>query len=332
MADTRARKRLIRQWRLIELLSERERGLPVRGLCDALDTSRSTLYRDLAALIDAGVPIEREVVNGETRYRFVGRKLPQLGPSRTERSAVALARQVLGALEGSSWNQALEAMGGAEDDAIETRSSPPKNDTGVVRELEQAIRRRRQVRLLHRGRHDRDHRWRRVEPRRFVLRDQHAYLEAFCLEREDWRLFKLARIERVQPTPEPAAARQPDADRRRSHAVGVWSGKPVDVAIELGASVATLAHEWPLVDDQSLERQSDGSVLIRATVAGLAEVKRWVLGWGRDARVVSPPALRDAVRDELAGALAQYAKRAPLRASEEPVSRDLGSPGSNIGV
>jgi predicted DNA-binding transcriptional regulator YafY len=45
---------------------------------------------------------------------------------------------------------------------------------------------------------------------------------------------------------------------------------------------------------------------VRATVAGLQEVSKWILSWGRDATALAPPDLRKLLHDELAAALATY--------------------------
>ena len=67
---------LHRQWRLLEVLHGKRRGLPVRALLSELGTSRATLYRDLRTLVDAGFPIETENQNGEVRYRLLGEPMP----------------------------------------------------------------------------------------------------------------------------------------------------------------------------------------------------------------------------------------------------------------
>jgi len=46
--------------------------------------------------------------------------------------------------------------------------------------------------------------------------------------------------------------------------------------------------------------EPDGDcVVVRARVAGLEEVTRWVLRWGKDAEVLEPPALRERLRAEV---------------------------------
>ncbi|HJL18315.1 MAG TPA: WYL domain-containing protein [Sandaracinaceae bacterium LLY-WYZ-13_1] len=331
MTTKRARKQLIRQWRLIETLHAHRRGLTVAALRDRLGTSRSTLYRDLRVLYDAGVPLERERINGEIRHRLVGPRLPSLGADLSQRAAAGLARQLLDALRGSSWVEALEALDPIDEGIVDVSARGPAPDAQIVARVESAIRRGRCVKLLHRGRRDDEASWRTVEPRQLLHRDGQPYLHAYCLDRDAWRTFKLLRIERAEPSPFAVDPDRVVPDEAHPHAVRVWDGAPIEVTVRLSPDAARLAPEWPLVADQHLEPTPDGSVVVRATVAGLVETKRWVLGWGAAAHVLEPAELRDAVRDELVGALSHYAKpgpvrRAPRHADERAVPEDVRHP------
>ncbi len=51
---------------------------------------------------------------------------------------------------------------------------------------------------------------------------------------------------------------------------------------------------------------ADGSLLWRGRVAGLREIRIWILGWGAEAEVLEPPELRREVAEQLSQAAAQY--------------------------
>jgi predicted DNA-binding transcriptional regulator YafY len=57
---------------------------------------------------------------------------------------------------------------------------------------------------------------------------------------------------------------------------------------------------------QQIAEHDDGSLTLRFQTGAVAEVTRWVLGFGSHARVEAPAHLREAVRDELRGALKSY--------------------------
>jgi predicted DNA-binding transcriptional regulator YafY len=55
MATRRSREALIQQWSLVEQLSRSQRGVSVEQMRDHTRASRSTVYRDLGLLCEAGV-------------------------------------------------------------------------------------------------------------------------------------------------------------------------------------------------------------------------------------------------------------------------------------
>jgi len=57
---------------------------------------------------------------------------------------------------------------------------------------------------------------------------------------------------------------------------------------------------------QIAEFEADGSLLWRARISGVLEVRSWVLGWGADAEVLKPDELRGWVAEQLARAAARY--------------------------
>jgi predicted DNA-binding transcriptional regulator YafY len=97
-----------------------------------------------------------------------------------------------------------------------------------------------------------------------------------------------------------------DEDALFQNSARVWSGPGVEVIVRLSPSAKRFAHEYPLHAGQSLIDEADGSVLVRATVAGTVEAMRWVLSWGKEAEAVAPAELRDAVCAEFAQGLRNY--------------------------
>jgi proteasome accessory factor B len=134
------------------------------------------------------------------------------------------------------------------------------------------------------------------------------YLVAFDHDRCDYRTFKVLRMSQVQKLPDKVAPHADfDEEAFFAHSVKVWSGEPIDVRVRFTATVASIVHEYPLVEGQTLEDAADGGVVLTARVAGIPEAMRWVLGWGRDAEVLAPRELREAVAQQVKGAAARYA-------------------------
>jgi predicted DNA-binding transcriptional regulator YafY len=79
---------------------------------------------------------------------------------------------------------------------------------------------------------------------------------------------------------------------------GVFQGEPTRVRIWFSPEVAGYIREKIWHESQKIENQEDGSLILEATVAGIREIKYWVLGWGSHAVVLEPGELREEIRDE----------------------------------
>lgn len=316
--------RIQRQWRIVVALHATRRGHTIASLIEATGASRASIYRDVDVLREAGVQIVQETQNGEERYRLLGDPYPAIGASSLQVAALRLAARSLSSLRGSSLLAELEALvrPSAAHELVHVRERPSSAAPEIVAKLDATLRHRRRARILYRSRDDAEARWRLVDGAAIHVEGGELYLVAYAIERSGWRLYKLARIADVEELHEPAADHGAfDVSSLFERAVGVWNGPGVDVAIRIAATEARFVREWPLVPEQRIEEEPDGAVVVHATVAGLIETKRWFLSWGRAARVLSPPALQEAVRHELVGALAQYTK--PIaRPGAEIVSHD----------
>lgn len=331
MARATRQEQIRRQWMLVQALHQRRFGMPVSALLQETGASRATFYRDIEVLQEAGVPVAVKHVNGEARYSLQGRSLPALAPTTMQLAALRLARTLLRPLEGTGFVDELDRLLASWSHRNEqprglSLRSPDSHDAGradLVRTLDDAVRRHRRLRFAHRSAHDPQLAWRTVDPVALRFADDALYLIAWDLDRHAWRTFKVDRIRAPEPTGEPANPHRDDFDEQQlfGHAVKIWHAEPVDVAVRLTPEVAWKAGEYPLIADQVTERQEDGSVIVRATVAGVTEATRWVLGWGAAAEALEPGSLREAVREELEGAVGRY------RAQRRPLARAADSRG-----
>lgn len=302
-------------------------GVGIARLVEETGLARATVYRYLKLLTDAGVPLHADTVNGEKRYRLLrAAELPPLGLSALSIAALHLARLELQPVAGAQLVCELEALlEKLRPSEAQQRFLVAKRRTGhpqILKTVEEAMHYGRRARIAYRAASRNgalatfD-----IEPLLFTVADGQPYVHAYCVERAAERTYKLARIAHVELTDQPATHRPPRPPAEAfAHSVKVWASEAVHVSVRLDASVAWLAPEYPLVPNQTLQAGADGSVIVRAQVAGLTETKRWVLAWGGAAEALHPPELRAATRSELAQALQKYDGPGPAKASPRPKS------------
>lgn len=314
MSSSRLRPMMIRQWEIVTALCGRRRGLTVPQIAERVGASRATAYRDIKILQNAGVPLDAERVNGEKRYRLGIASIPQLVPSALQIAALHVARRMLEPLDGTSlvteFDLLLSRYASLPAAALDTLSLGPTGPAGQRQHnhtIQRAIEDGKRVELDYHSVRAAQPALRTVDPVGLHVHDGHLYLIAWDLDRDDWRTFKLPRIHRVAILDESARPHpEYDPETLFGHAAGVWTGDPVSVAIRLTARVARFVTEWPLTGDQTIESRPDGSIVVRAEVAGTIEAMRWTLRWGQDAEALAPPELRQQVKEQLTAALARY--------------------------
>lgn len=309
---------LTRQWQLVRALSAAQYGLTMRQLCERLEgESRSSLYRELGLLRNAGVPIDKDKRNGEVRYRLNGNALPALTVSGEEAAALGLAARALAPLLPTAMGRVLSGLiqrysTEQTPKHILVATSKSSNDE-VLRALDSAIRNRCRVQLEYRGAKDETPRLRVLDPVALRLLAHELYLDAFDLQARRWKTFKLVRATGIEVLRERATAHGGyDSERLYRHAVKTWHGETVRVGVRLSQNVSRFVHEWPLHAEQKVTSEQDGSVVVRAAVNGLVEASRWVLSWGKDAQAVEPAQFVAFMQRELAAAIENYSISDPL--------------------
>jgi proteasome accessory factor C len=326
VSPSNAQGRLIRLCEILLQLSRSKLGLTADEIKSSVGVSRSTFHRDLNVLQSAGVPIE--LCGG--RYRFLNAsEFPPLGLSALQIGSLHLARLQLAPLGGTLLLQELDRfLAGLQPSGKRVRREQtsfqfveplkPAPAPRVVRTIEKALASRRRACIGYRaatrgGATTRIH----IEPLVVSVAESDPYVRAFCVERNEQRTYKLSRIQSAELTRERATYRQAAAEGGPFvGAVKAWSGAPHTIEVRLDASVAWRAREYSL-PGQTEHPNPDGSVTVRAKVAGLVEVRSRILAWGSAAEVLRPEELRASMRAELADALRKYEGPGPTKARAE---------------
>lgn len=297
---------------LLQVLASAKQPLSAATLIAKAKINHSSVHLHLKKLCEVGI-VERQGSTKPYRYRLVASgALSQL--SQQQIAALLLAQQAAAPLRGSRLAHELDKLVASltEHQGVQSLVMlvPPSTliDGRVFDTVQEAQLQRRQLRVFYQGDRDPEPRWRSVEPLHFYLKGDQPYLEVHDLDSEATRTLKLARMSLAEmlalPCRHPAS---PASHDLKPHAHKVWDAPLVEVTVRLAPSKARYAREWPLkrTGQQELP-QPDGSLLVKASVAGTAEALKWVLGWGAGARVESPPSLREEHLRELRAALASY--------------------------
>jgi predicted DNA-binding transcriptional regulator YafY len=311
---------LSRQWKIIQALTAARQGKSAAELASELECHSRTVYRDLEALQMAGFPLYTDKANGKTLWSILdsGRQQMPIPLSLTELMALYFSRNMLRVLEGTAFHDSLNSL------FAKVKATLPEGYSDYLKQIEQSLEvgvkahkpyKRFQESLTQVQEAAQQQRYidinyftmsrntatmRRVAPYKVWFYNETFYLIGHCLLRDDVRLFAIDRMEAISLSEEhfeiPAGF---DAEAFMNASFGVFQGTPETVRIRFHASAAGYVKEKIWHPSQSIETQSDGSLIFTVKVAGIQEIRRWILKWGSAAEVLAPDALRRAVAEEV---------------------------------
>ena len=288
-----------------------------RRLAEHFQTSRRNVHRDLAVLELAGVPFYYDPDFGQgggyrIRESFF---FPQVGLSDQEcldlavmtRAAETNSIPLLGSMC-EVRDKILQTLPASQQSLISEASelfdvlgvglADHSKARKVMLAVQKAMLAKKQIEGLYESPHRKRPARVQIQPLRVFLAGQAWYLAAYDNADKATRLYRIARFKEIKLLDRPLISRPHLSIRELiGNAWVVYRGdRDWHIEIVFSGEAAPLVAETHWHHTQEIEPRKDGSLVFRATVSGLEEVKWWVLNWGPRARVIKPKELADEVR------------------------------------
>ena len=169
--------------------------------------------------------------------------------------------------------------------------------------VREALMKNRAVLMKYKSPKDADAMTTRLHPYQILFARHAWYVIGWASLFKEIRTFHIGRILEIQVTDEKfETPKSFSLDRYLGNA---WSlipepGPDSDVEIRFSPLVAQNVSEVRWHKTQQVEKNDqDGSVIFQVRVSGLYEISWWILGYGKEAEVLSPPELRDIMRKHI---------------------------------
>lgn len=294
--------------RLFSILVMLQVKSPVRAtdLAERFEVSERTIYRDIAALYESGVPVVSLPAKG---YALMpGYYLPPLVFTIDEATAIFLgARLLVSQATGNLPVQAEHALSkvaavlpGETRDRVESLTQilefykPEVRfdfDDPIIAMFLQAISEHRVVRLRYHSYSNNEVSERELEPANLTYSRGAWYATGYCRMRQGVRSFRLDRIDELRLLEdrfEPGPAAQVHLH-----------GEMVTVEVRFAPQVVRWVHERQHFAFAGEAESPDGQgVVMTYLVDRPLEMLPWLLSWGASSEVLAPPELRERIREE----------------------------------
>jgi predicted DNA-binding transcriptional regulator YafY len=289
------------------LLLQSRRVVQAADIASHFEISLRTVYRDVAALSEAGVPIVAEAGVGYGLLK--GYLVPPVMFTAEEASALFLGGELVEQLTDPSLQaQARSALlkirsvlpHGQQEHldrlkrvtALFVRPSRSKAASqAVLTEIQNALVRRRVLAMEYHGGGRDEVTRREIEPLGLVYYADRWHLIAYCRLRRDYRDFRTDRILKLSARNETF---QPHANFSVHDHLASWRDevKTTEVTLKFTRQAAERAkRSW--FADMISEKPAKEGVLLSFPIARLHWITSWVLSFGEDVEVVAPEELRE---------------------------------------
>jgi predicted DNA-binding transcriptional regulator YafY len=296
---------------LIQLQSRRV--TKAQDIADRFEISLRTVYRDVKALEEAGIPIIGEAGVG---YSIMdGYRLPPVMFTKEEAisflTAEKLVEHLTDTANSANYRSAMykikAVLRTTEKDLLENmdthieilqgrRTNTINPDLNVIQPILKSISEKKVIALKYFSSYSQEKTERLVEPVGVFYLDGYWHLIAYCHLRNDYRDFRLDRIQDIRPTDETFARKHPPL---KDHLKSWYQDKDLkEVIIHINKKAVPYLGEQKYysgyISERPLADDMVEMVFLTGSIEGFA---RWYMMYGDMANIIKPDELIDRVKN-----------------------------------
>ena len=329
-------RNLIKLVKTIDLLANPQ-GVTIDELAEKLEVDRRSVYRIINLVAELGFPIYDEAGSFDRRKRWKlldsylkklpNMSIPDVRLTLSEILALYMLKGEAGIFRGSEIETflqgAYEKLGmfvpketfGKIDKIKALFISPAKKikdyagKEKIIDVLTHALLEKKTCRIEYHSFSDDQVKFFKIDPLHFFHHGGGLYLFVNATTFGNIRILALERIKKVTPTA--SSFEYPsrfDPLEYLESAFDITLADPIKVRIWFSADQARYIKERNWSRTQRIEDRLDGSIILSMTTSGRRDIKKWLLSYGTEARLLEPAELRKEIASELKSALSLYAK------------------------
>lgn len=311
---------------LIQLQSKRV--VKAEEISDRFEISLRTVYRDVKALMEAGVPIGSEA--GKGYFIVDGYHLPPVMFNQEEASAMLTAGKLVEKMTDDSIRKAYESallkiksvLNDSEKDHLENLQSSiqvwrlpdqrNENPTEFMADITKAVSHKNVLRIEYYSEKTKAHTKRDVEPIGIVHYSGRWHMIAWCRLRNGYRDFRTDCIRSLKNTEQIFDARNLFTLQEYFHSLTETHNDMQKVVVHFNKSIAKYMRNAKYYYGYVSEEELEDTVRMTFLVGSFHYFCRWLLSYGTQVEIEGPEKLKE-VMDDLIDELTTHYKSAVLK-------------------
>jgi predicted DNA-binding transcriptional regulator YafY len=276
-------------------------------LAEKFEVNRRTIGRDIDALCQAGIPVVTHQGTGGGISIAEGFKLDKSVLTKDELSGIIAALKGIGSVSEQSFIERTLDKLGAKSGTVVSLSEPIiidlasyyKGDlTSKIETIKRAILERRLIEFDYYYEKGESHR--RIEPYVVIFQWTSWYVFGFCLDKQDWRLFKLLRLWDLSACNDTYAPREMPSAKRDFSEVCKDNIKRV--------ALFDPSVKYQLIETYGLNcfHETSEGLHFELSFTNHSFLIRWLLGFGDKVKVLEPVDVIDSVKAAAKNILSRY--------------------------
>lgn len=283
-------------------------------LAERYDISERTVFRDLRALEEAGVPLGSEP--GKGYFIVQGYHLPPVMFTKSEAASLLAGERLmerwintdLGRAYSSAIDKIRSTLPPEEQEFMESmdehvRTLHPMDNTTEAPDdkifsfLQNAIFKKELIEISYSRPYTDEVTHRKVEPLGLLIMSRHWYLAAWCRLREDYRLFRIDRFKKYTSTG--ITLRQPtEHTLQKYYEQNLHEEKELtEVVLRFNKEHARYIGDQKFWHGWAWEKPVGDTIEMTFLCASLEYLSRWILTWTSSVTVVKPDSFKVRMMD-----------------------------------
>ncbi len=274
-----------------------------KELADRFEVSTRTIYRDIETLSTANIPIYASKGKDGGIGLLDEYVLNKTILSEEEQNQILFALQGMKKVKGQDEKDILEKLSILFNKKINDWIKIDFSNWDNMQEerfdiIKSAILNKQLVQFTYYNSNGEESK-RIVEPLQIWFKDKSWYLVSYCKLKQDYRIFKIARIKEVKMLQEHFERELPKEEENEKHNFKI-------IELELEINKAMTYRVYDEFESKEITKKEDGNFMIKVKYPENEWVYGYILSFGEYAKVLNPSYAKNIIKDKLQRTLKNY--------------------------